>query len=228
MSKTAYEILGIAEDANQTEIDEAYYTLRSKYRNDMYQEGALGKAAAQKLTELEQAYSDICSGRATPSAETAQKTGDSSSTGGTTGNTSKHSAAFAEVEKAIRAKDYRAAQSALDLVGVRDAEWHYFQAVIYYNKGWMTEAKNQMEMACNMDAANQHYKDVLAKLNDTIDKANNAGNKGYNQQTQAQQQNSGYQRSYSEQDARATEDSCCRWCQAMICINCLCDCCCRG
>ena len=91
----------------------------------------------------------------------------------------------------------------------------------------MSEAKNQMEMACNMDPANQHYKTVLGKLNATIENANTAGSKGYNQQTQSQPDN-GYQRSYAEQDARAGEDACCRWCQAMICINCLCDCCCRG
>ena len=233
MSKNAYEILGIGETATKTEIDEAYYALRTKYRNEMYQEGALGKAAARKLTEVEQAYQEICSTRTapTPTPTLAEETTSSAEATNTASNsgtpTGKHSAAFAAVEQAIKAKDFRLAQDALDNVSVRDAEWHYFQAVIYYNKGWMSEAKNQMEMACNMDADNQHYKDVLAKLNAAIDNAAGGNARGYNPQTQTAQ-NNGYHRSYAEQDARQSEDMCCRWCQTMICLNCLCDCCCRG
>ena len=234
MSKNAYEILGVDENATKAEIDEAYYALRTKYRNEMYQEGALGKAAARKLTEVEQAYQDICSNRTAPQPDPIVMEGESTASaddGGTESSAAvgKHSPAFAAVEQAIKAKDFRLAQEALDNVSVRDAEWHYFQAVIYYNKGWMSEARNQMEMACNMDAANLHYKDVLGKLNAAIDNAATAGGKGYNPQTQtAQAHNDGYRRSYAEQDARQSEDMCCRWCQTMICINCLCDCCCRG
>jgi len=222
MSKNAYEILGVTENSSQAQIDEAYQSLRTKYRNDMYQEGALGKEAAKKLTEVEQAYRDICSGRASYDAQRgpAASTDDAPQQG-----PQKHSVAFAEVEEAIKAKDFRKAQEALDQVSVRDAEWHYFQAIIYYNKGWMTEAKNQMEMACNMAPDNAHYKDVLGKLNAAID---NVGKKQDAAPQYGPTQNTGYQRSYSEQDARQGEDACCRWCQTMICLNCLCDCCCRG
>ena len=223
MSKNAYEILGVTEYSSQTEIDEAYYNLRTKYRNEMYQEGALGKEAARKLTELEQAYRDICSGRASYDAQRAEA--DSSVDSAVQGQ-SKHSAAFAEVEAAIKAKDFHKAQEALDRVSVRDAEWHYFQAIIYYNKGWMTEAKNQMEMACNMAPDSAHYQEVLGKLNAAIDNAGKTQNNTTYQTNPTQ--NAGYQRSYTEQDARMGEDACCRWCQTMICINCLCDCCCRG
>jgi len=222
MSKDAYEILGISPDANQTEIDEAYYSLRAQYRNEMYQEGALGKAAARKLTELEQAYQEICSKADEKSAaqeDAPAQDGDSAP---------HHSAAFAAVSAHVKNKDYRAAQEALDAISVRDAEWHYYQAIIYYNKGWMTEAKNQMEMACNMDAGNQHYQEVLGKLNAAIDNANKTQASGYNAQTQSGVASDGFQRTYQEQDARQSEDMCCRWCQTMICINCLCDCCCRG
>lgn len=225
MSKNAYEILGVSENSSQTEIDQAYYNLRAKYRNDMYQEGALGKEAARKLTELEQAYRDVCSGRASYDQQRAEDNEQSADVG-TAAGARKHSPAFAEVEDHIKAKDFRAAQDALDQVSVRDAEWHYFQAIIYYNKGWMTEAKNQMEMACNMEPANAHYKTVLDKLNTAIDNAGKNNKSGAYQTNPAQ--NTGYQRSYSEQAARQDEDMCCRWCQTMICLNCLCDCCCRG
>lgn len=224
MSKNAYEVLGVDANADQKTIDEAYNTLRLKYRNDMYQEGALGKAAAQKLSEVEQAYREICAERA---ASARAQTDDNDNTMGDKGGTTKHAEIFRDVEAALHVNDFRAAQAALDQVGVRNAEWHYFQAVIYYKKGWLSESKNQMEMACNMEPDNKHYQSVLSRLNDTINHANNTDNKGYNPQTQAPR-NDGYQRTYTEQDARAGEDACCRWCQAMICINCLCDCCCRG
>ena len=230
MSKNPYEILGVSENSSQTAIDEAYYDLRSKYRNDMYQEGALGKEAAKKLTELEDAYREVCERQKQTEAEKTFEGKDGNADTASAEGGSKHSPVFATVEKNIRAKDFRAAQEALDDVNVRDAEWHYFQAVIYYNKGWMSEAKNQMEMAVNMEPNNAHYQNVLKKLNSTIEQAatGTGGNKGYNEKTQQSAQNSGYNRSYGEQDARQSEDMCCRWCEAMICMNCLCDCCCRG
>lgn len=221
MSKNAYEILGVDPNCNDTELDEAYYNLRSQYRNDMYQEGALGKAAAKKLTELEDAYREVREERA------SRQRGEDNLDEGTKTESGIHSAAFGAVESCLRSGDLRGAQDALDNVSVRDAEWHYFQAVIYYKKGWMSEAKNQMEMACNMDSANAHYKEVLGKLNNAIEGAGNPANKGYNDATQGTK-DGGYRRSYAEQDARASEDACCRWCQTLICINCLCDCCCRG
>lgn len=230
MSKTAYEILGVAPDATREQIDEAYYALRTQYRNDMYQEGALGKAAAKKLTELEEAYREACNQceeavTSEPYVADGTASGSTDAAADSAAAPMPHSPVFAKVEQCIRAKDFKAAQTALDEIGNRDAEWHYFQAVIYYNKGWMTEAKNQMEMACNMQPDNAHYRQVLSKLNTAIE---GAGKKGYNPDTQDGGNRSGYRRSYAEQDARASEDSCCRWCEAMICMNCLCDCCCRG
>ena len=227
MSKNPYEVLGVTENSSQTAIDEAYYDLRSKYRNEMYQEGALGKEAARKLTELEDAYRAVCEERAQKENERQSDASVDDMQEAQSGS-SKHSAVFASVEQAIRAKDFRAAQEALDNVSVRDAEWHYFQAVIYYNKGWMSEAKNQMEMAVNMDPNNTHYQTVLKKLDTAIENAASGKGQNKNSANAQQTQNDGYRRSYAEQDARQSEDMCCRWCETMLCLNCMCDCCCRG
>ena len=234
MSKNAYEILGVSPSADMHEIEQQYYALRDRYREEMYQEGAVGKAAAKKLNEIEQAYSDICAGRASVNAPKEKQpnpivmdsvvndpytqVNDEEGAGKVNAT---HSSSFDEVQSRIDQNDLKGAQSLLDSVGTRDAEWHYYQAMIYYKKKWPKEAVNQMEMACQMEPNNAHYAKVLEKLRQKASEPKSQA--GYNEQTQ-----SGYQRSYQERDARAAEDGVCRFCETLICINCLCDCCCRG
>ena len=233
MSKNAYEILGVSPNADMHEIEQAFYALRDKYREEMYQEGAVGKAAARKLNEIEQAYSDICAGRATSSATNDVQhdnivmdsaVNDTFESANDPNGWSANAAGFEAVQSKLDAGDLKGAQAALDKVGKRDAEWHYYQAMIYYKKQWVKEALDQMNMACQMAPDNAHYAKVRERLQA---KANAKTNAGYNEQTQSPK-NDGYRRSYAEQDARYAEDSVCRFCETLLCINCLCDCCCRG
>ena len=237
MPKTPYEILGVSPQATMQEIEQAYYALRDRYREEMYQEGALGKAAARRLNEIEQAYSDICAGRVAGGTDSGRSEPivmgsavndprDVNDEGAESGSTTPltHSAAFDTVQNHLNANDLRGAQSALDAIGTRDAEWHYYQAMIYYKKKWLGEAIDQMQMACGMAPDNAHYAKVLERLQA---KKAEGPRRGYNEETQGER-NNGYHRSYTEDDARRSEDSVCRFCETLICINCLCDCCCRG
>lgn len=221
MSKNPYEILGVSATATRAEIDEAYYNLRDKYRLDMHCEGDIGKNAAIKLNELEEAYKDVIidyTGNSSQfySAETnnADVSGDPIVT----------DSIFSDVERLIKDKNFKEAQKALDNISERNAEWHFYQSAIYYKQNWLNESRSQLQIACNMDPSNKKYSDNLNKLNQKINSANNVS------QTHSVGGNEGYRRSYSDSDydARRAEDSCCQACQCALCTNCLCNCCCRG
>lgn len=225
MSKNPYEILGVPANASRQEVDEAYFNLRSKYRLDMHSEGDKGKRAAEALNEVELAYRDILVNFSESDTPNPQNTYSDNFYQEPVSSEPevRDSQTFAAVDAFIREKNYGAAQKALDNISERSAEWHFYQSAIYYKQGWVNESKSQLELACNMDPSNAKYRNSLNKLNEKIN-SRNVTNQTY------QNAGNGYHRSYSQSDydARATEDTCCRTCQTLICINCLCDCCCRG
>ena len=221
MSKNPYEILGIDPSCDQAAVDAAYYALRDTYRDQMYQEGALGKAAAKKLNEVEKAYAEISAAK-TSSASTASipaPTVDPIASAG--------SADYSAIEQYLREGKLREAQDALDASEQRNAAWHYLQSIVYYKKGWLNESRNQLQIACNMDPTNTRYSTALEKMDKKIESGKSTA--GFNAETQSGPTDPGMHRSYAQpHDERAAEDGCCRFCQTLICFNCLCDCCCRG
>lgn len=226
MSKNPYEILGIPQNASREEVDQAYYTLRDKYRLDMHSEGEKGKQAAKALDAVEIAYRDILLGFSESNQPNPANTYNDSyyqESAVSSEPVVQDNQTFAVVEKFIRGKNYGDAQKALDNISERSAEWHFYQSAIYYKQGWINESKSQLELAYSMEPNNPKYRDSLNKLNQKLNSKPNVA-QNYNGN------NDGYNRSYSQSnyDASRTEDSCCRACQAAICINCLCDCCCRG
>lgn len=226
MSKNPYEILGVPQSASRQEVDEAYFNLRDKYRLDMHSEGEKGKIAAKSLNEVELAYRDILlnfSETDTPNPSNTYEDSFYQDNSVISEPEVQDAQTFASIDLLIRDKNYGAAQKALDNMSERSAEWHFYQSAIYYKQGWISESKSQLELACNMDPTNEKYRNSLNKLNEKIN-SKNVSNKTYSNA------NNGFHRSYSQSDydARSTEDSCCRACQAAICVNCLCDCCCRG
>lgn len=219
MSKNPYEILGVSPSASREEIDEAYYYLRDKYRLDMHSEGDKGKQAARALNDLETAYRDIIIDYTGESSYTAESAPESD----VTSDPVVEESSFGEVDRLIRDKKYPEAQKALDNIFERNAEWHYYQSVIYYKQGWLNESKSQLEIACNMEPSNTKYTGTLNKLNAKLNASKSTTNPS------STHSGDGYSRSYGgDYDARRAEDSCCQACQTAICLNCLCDCCCRS
>lgn len=224
MSKNPYEVLGLNETATQAEIEEQYQILRDKYKLDMHCEGVTGRDAARKLTEVENAFSEL-SARFTHDEPIRTSEPDY---GGYAPVDDTSDAEYAEIERLIKAGRINEADSRLNNISTRDARWNHCQAAIYYHQGNLEQAKQQLEMACSMDPTNTAYKNSLEKINRKIE-SRTAGRSYSNPSDSSAHRRSGYSRSYSDPgDARAEEDSCCRACQTMICINCLCDCCCRG
>lgn len=138
-----YKILGLSENATDEEIDAAYNKLKDKYSRERFYEGEIGNDAARNLTKLETAYQEIKELRrntATPNGEEPES--------------------LAEAEKLLKAGKISEAQTALDNISERGAEWHYLQSVVFYKKNWLNESKKQLEIAMNMEPHNEKYADL--------------------------------------------------------------------
>ena len=72
--------------------------------------------------------------------------------------------AFMPVRKALKAKNIAEAQSILDNIDVRDGDWHYHQAMVYYEQNWQSESKKQLEMAMSLEPMNVKYRQAYDKL----------------------------------------------------------------
>lgn len=149
MQEYLYKVFGLGIGATDEEIDEAYNRLRAQYRGDMFLEGERGDTAARKLTELEDAYREVLESR---SYKTEEEAFDE--------NTSK----FKKVEELVKAGKINDAQAILDDMTERTADWHYYQAMVFYKKDWFTDAKKQLELALEQDSNNEKYKKTLQKL----------------------------------------------------------------
>ena len=196
-----YKILGVSETATDAEIDEQYAKLKEKYSRERFYEGETGNDAARNLTKLETAYAEIKQNR------------------GNTMNDNGTSANFSDVENLIKNGNLNDAQSRLDDVSDRNAEWHYLQSVVFYKKNWMNESKKQLEIALNMEPHNQKYSDAYTKLKQKISFSENQFRSG-----NAQGANySGEERQMGGSGANDCLSFCATWC----CMNLLCNMCCR-
>lgn len=197
-----YKILNLSENATKEEVEASYKILKEKYSKDRFLEGEAGNEAAKNLTKLENAYSDYLSSSTYFSDDS-------------NGNVD-----FSSVENAIKSGDYNLAQSLLDDITDRNAEWHYLQSVIFYKKNWHNESKKQLEIAINMDPSNSKYKNsynVLKEKMEFAEKQFHSGNNAYN--------NAGNVNNRQMGGSACGEfaDCCTTWC----CINLLCNGCCR-
>ena len=196
-----YKILGVSETATDAEIDEQYAKLKEKYSRERFYEGEIGNDAARNLTKLETAYAEIKQNR------------------GNTMNDNGTSANFSDVENLIKNGNLNDAQSRLDDVSDRNAEWHYLQSVVFYKKNWMNESKKQLEIALNMEPHNQKYSDAYTKLKQKISFSENQFRSGNAQGTNY----SGEERQMGGSGANDCLSFCATWC----CMNLLCNMCCR-
>lgn len=203
-----YEIIGCSPEATDDELYSAYLALRNKYQNDRFLEGEAGNEAARKLTELNEAYSDLVEYRKNAAASGASAPG------------------FSEVDALIKAGKIDEAQAALDKFDERNAEWHYLQSVVFYKKNWANESKKQLEIAIAMDGANEKYKTAYDKLCKQLNFNENAKKeKGdYDKSGSGRFGEGGYEEPSDMMGGDSCMEFCCR---SMICsalLNCCCSC----
>ena len=193
-----YSILGLNEDATDAEIDEAYKKLRSKYLEERFLEGELGNSAAKKLTKIEEAYSEIILERRNKNNESGENM------------------SYSEIEKYIKNGQIDKAQSGLDEISERDAEWHYLQAVVFYKKNWVNESKKQLEIAVSMDPFEIKYSEALSKIKQRTEFNEQNFNNNYNQG----------QPNQTRQMGATDSNDCLSFCTTWCCMNMLFNLCC--
>ena len=205
MNKKNLELFGLGEGATKEDLKTAYDALRAKYLEERFMDGEVGNNAAKMLTQIEIAYNDLMSELSENAA--AEDSGSS----------------FAQVEELIKQGNDSEAQRVLDGFNERGGNWHYLQSVIFYRKNWINESKKQLEIAIQLEPENEKYKEAYKKLNEKINyDAQNSANAG--------------QSVYQGETVNSADDNqmggnfcanCIECCYINMCINCLCNACCR-
>ncbi len=207
MNKKNLEILGLSEGATREEIKAAYETLRAKYLEERFMDGDAGNNAAKMLTKIEAAYSDL-----------TKEFDEASDNGGQS---------FSDVEDLIKKGNIAEAQRVLDSFNERGGQWHYLQSVVFYRKNWMNESKKQLEIAIQLEPENDKYKAAYKKLNDKLKaEANRTSGGGTQSQGVYEGQTMNSQPADDQMGGGACAN-CLECCYTYMCVNCLCNSCCR-
>lgn len=194
-----YSVLGIRPDASDDEVKRAYRELARKYHPDNYQNNPLADLAEEKMKEVNEAYDAITrqrdgggsGGYAYQSqSQNQEKSYQSSYAGG--------SAAFQRARQAIARGDLGAAERILTQEApVKNGEWYFLMGSVAYRKGWLDEARQNYQMAVQMEPGNLEYRQAY--------ELSVRGGNAYQP----------YQNAVSNTDA-------CDCCTTLMCLNCLC------
>lgn len=194
-----YRVLGIKSNASDDEVKRAYRELARKYHPDNYQNNPLADLAEEKMKEINEAYEAITKIRSgggsayqQQGSYQRQSSYQQQGQGYSAGNT-----IYAQVRQSINLGNLSQAEQLLQSAPNQDAEWHFLMGSIAYRKGWLDEASQQYQMACNMDPGNLEYRQAYQMMRQ--------GGQAY--------------RPYGY--GAGGMDSC-DCCTTMLCLNCLC------
>ena len=161
-----YIVLGVKPDASDEEIKRAYRELARKYHPDNYQNNPLADLAEEKINEAYDTITKMRSGGGASGGYQSQGAYRGSYQGGYQQQYSSASSGslYNQVRQAINMGDIDRAEQLLRGAASQDAEWHFLTGSIAYRKGWLDEATQHFQMACNMDPANGEYRQALMMM----------------------------------------------------------------
>lgn len=201
-----YEVLGVSQGASDEEIKKAYRELARKYHPDNYQDNPLADLAEEKMKEVNEAYDAITKSRAGQSGYSSGYSGGSayqqsysgaSQQGGYGYQQTSSSPAFAQARRQINDGDLDGAEQTLQGAGAKTGEWYFLMGSIAYRRGWLDEARQNFQLAVQMEPGNMEFRQALAMM---------------------QQGGYGYQPT-GMSGAQCDSLDCCT---TMMCLNCLC------
>ena len=200
--RNPYEVLGVSENASDEEIKKAYRALAKKYHPDSYIDDNLKELATEKMKEINNAYDAIQKERANGGRRGASFNNDGSNTYGNA-NTG-----FARIRNLINTGRVNEAETLLNGMTDRNAEWHFLMSLVFYQKGWLQDARTEIDTACNMDPYNHEYRSFQQRMSAGAYSSPYAG------------------RNVNGQGCNGCAGSCngCDMCQALLCADCCCEC----
>lgn len=189
-----YTVLGVDSNASDDEVKKAYRELARKYHPDNYQNNPLADLAEEKMKEVNEAYDAITKMRSG---------GGSSHSGGyQSGYQSRQSyqsssdSSFARVRQLINSGNLDMAEQMLQ-GSAKNGEWYFLMGSIAYRRGWLDEARQNYQIACQMDPGNMEYRQALSMM-----------------------QQGGY--AYRTNDVMGSSCDGTDCCTSLMCMNCLC------
>lgn len=173
-----YRILGVMPTSSDEEIRDAYRSLMRRYEGD-----------DEKLSEITAAFDSIMNLRRGGAGQSAD--------GG-----------FSEVRRQLQNGNYNDADSMLESIDEKTAEWYFLKGSVCYAKGWLNEAYANFSQACKMEPYNPEYNSALRHMSETKG--------GYMQGDPNGNPYSGSGRTFG--------CSACDICNGLICADCCCEC----
>lgn len=200
-----YEVLGVKQGASDEEVKKAYRELARKYHPDNYQNNPLADLAEEKMKEINEAYDAITKGRAGQSGYSSGYSGGYSSSAYQQGYSGAYqqgyrqsgNQAYAQARQQINAGDLDGAESTLQGSGAKTGEWYFLMGSIAYRRGWLDEARQNFQIAVQMEPGNMEYRQALAMM-----------------------QQGGY--AYQPTGMTGAQCDSLDCCTTMMCMNCLC------
>ncbi len=211
MVSNPYDVLGVDPSASDDEIKKAYRKLSRKYHPDANINNPNQAQAEAKFKEIQSAYTQIMKMR--EQGESYNSFGGYGYSGSGGYNSQQSSSYNYSNEEAIQMQAaanyinnhyYREALNVLNNIRNRTAQWYYFSAIANMGIGNNVHALEHIKRAVDMEPNNLQYRMLLQQLQ-------------YGGQ-QYQQRGESYSSPFSMDG---------NWCMKMICLNMMCNCCCR-
>ena len=194
-----YEVLGVSPNASDDEVKRAYRELARKYHPDNYQNNPLADLAEEKMKEVNEAYDAITKARSGGGSTGGGYQGGYSQSYGYQGQYSgggSSSTSFAQVRQYINMGNLDGAEQLLRGISSKNGECYFLMGSIAYRRGWLDEARQNYQIACQMEPGNMEYRQALSMM-----------------------QQGGYGYNTNMTGGQCDSLDCCT---TMLCLNCLC------
>ena len=189
-----YEILGVSENASDEEIKKAYRNLAKQYHPDNYADNPLKDLAVEKMKQINEAYDRIQKLRSGGSNNSHSSENRSGSYQGEEND-------LVRVRRLVNAGRFGEAETLLMSISDKTAEWHFLMSLVYYRKGWLQDARNEINTACQMDPYNNEYRMFQQRMS-----------------------SGAYSSPYAGMNTNASGCTGCDICQGLLCADCCCEC----
>ena len=199
-----YKVLGIAPGATDDEIKKAYRNLSRRYHPDANVNNPNKAQAEEKFKEVQQAYDLIMKQKQQGYSYGYGGFGSGMNNGAYDGGY-RQSTDSVEMQAAanyLAHRCYREALNVLNGIGNRNARWYYYSAMANMGVGNNATALEHANTAVSMEPSNMEYRQLKQQLEFGGTWYTNMGS------------------SYEHASSGS-------FCLSMLCMNILCNCCCR-